>query len=79
MGAILGFRVLSQHREQMQRPGYLIEQPHLRVTLTAGFVLLLSVFAFVRCLPNCQFFEADNSLGVGYQFNPKGFPGSYHS
>ncbi|KIM44560.1 hypothetical protein M413DRAFT_67687 [Hebeloma cylindrosporum] len=48
VGAILGFRLLSQNREQSQSPqlGYLIEQPHLRVVITAGFALLLSVFAF---------------------------------
>jgi len=48
VGAILGFWMLDQQRERRDPlpPGHLIEQPHLRVIITAGFSFLLSVFAF---------------------------------
>ncbi|KAF8967677.1 DHHC palmitoyltransferase-domain-containing protein [Flammula alnicola] len=51
-GTILGFMILSRDRQREKDilPGYLIEEPHLRVTLTAGFALLLSVFAFVLAI-----------------------------
>lgn len=49
VGTILGFAILRNNRQESRRdlPGYLIEEPHLRVVLTAGFVMLLSFFTIV--------------------------------
>ncbi|KAF9480499.1 hypothetical protein BDN70DRAFT_607636 [Pholiota conissans] len=48
VGTILGFVIIKidrqKSREDLLEPGYLIEEPHLRLILTVGFAMLLSLF-----------------------------------
>ncbi|KAF4611186.1 hypothetical protein D9613_006907 [Agrocybe pediades] len=47
VGLVLGYIVMENSRASEDRvpPGFLVEEPHLRVVLTAGFALLFSTFA----------------------------------
>lgn len=50
VGTIFGYILLKENhrRESPTLHGHLVEEPHLRVFITAGIVLLLSVFSVVR-------------------------------
>ncbi|KDR80592.1 hypothetical protein GALMADRAFT_222187 [Galerina marginata CBS 339.88] len=56
VGAILGYIAMKDehHQDSPTLPGHLIEEPHLRVILTAGFGCLLSIFAVVMAITSTR-------------------------
>ena len=48
VGILLGVVKLRDSRPRLTYPGYLIEEPHIRVIVTATLAFLLSMFALVR-------------------------------
>jgi palmitoyltransferase len=49
VGTILGFRILKADRNEIKGhlPGHVVEQPHLRIIVVAGFGSILCLFAMV--------------------------------
>lgn len=49
VGTILGFRILKSNRHEIDEhfPGSIVEQPHLRIIVVAGFGSMLCLFAMV--------------------------------
>jgi len=55
VGTTLGFRILKKNRHKIDEhfPGSVVEQPHLRIIVVAGFGSMLSLFAMV--IPSSKF------------------------
>lgn len=81
IGILLGFVKFRDNRPRMgspaASPGYLIEEPHIRVFVTAILALLLSTFALVSGYRRFVGLSLPLSSGNGLHLYREGFEGNH--